>query len=167
MKKILTALTIILLFVLGKKSYTYYKKYRHSKRLKISVRDVKIPKLNLSSLLSDILAKVHLNIENFSPSNFSIQQISIDIFGTSGKLVAEQKNPLKEALTLKPNQSNIIALTFLISSHQLAQLIKEAGGIANVGANFLSSGKYGIPIRLKGFVVAENFTIDIDESLTI
>ena len=167
MKRIIGLIVLIALIFLGKKSWGIIQKIRHAKRLKFAVSSVKFPKLNLSNLFTDIETKVVLLLKNFSSSTFNLEQISIEVFSPSGKLVAEQKTPLKEAFEIKPNKNNELPLTFLISSSNLKALIKEAGGIANVGANFITTGEYGIPLHLKGFVVADGVTIDIDEQITV
>ena len=74
---------------------------------------------------------------------------------------------LKEDKQLLPKQNNILPLTFLITSSNFKRLIKESGGLTTVGANFLTTGSYGIPIHLKGFVEAEGISIDINEKITV
>lgn len=167
MKKIIAVIIIIALVLVGRKGYGYLTKYRHAQRIKINVDSFRFPELNLKSLFTDIVTEVTLTVGNFSSSIFEIDQISVDVLDETGELVAEQKTPLAKAIKIKPNQNNALALTFLISSQHVRQLIKKAGGAINVGARYLTSGKYGIPLTLKGFVVAEGFTIDINEKITV
>jgi len=167
MKRIIGLVIIIAVVVFGRKGVAYLTKYRHAKRLKIAVDNFRFPKLNLKSLFSDIQTAVALNIGNFSSSTFNVEQINVDVFDSTGKVIAEQKDPLTKGIQILPNQNNQLALTFLISSNSIRQLIKNAGGTFNVGARYFTSGKYGFPLRLKGFVVAEGFTIDINETIEV
>lgn len=167
MKKIILLPIIVVLIFLGKKGFAKLVKLRNSKRLKIGIDGFNLPKLNLTSLFTSIPVNINLSLNNFSNSTFNIEQIGVDVFSPSGKLIAEQSNPLREAKQLLPNQNNILPLAFLISSQNFKDLIRETGGVANAGANFLTSGNYGVPIHLKGFVVAEGITIDINEKITV
>jgi hypothetical protein len=168
MKRIIVLIIIIVVvIILGKKAATYVTKYRHAKRLKIRVDDFDFPELDLKSLFSDIQAAVVLGIGNFSSSTFNVEQINVDVFSSTGQLIAEQKSPLTKGINILPNKDNQLALTFLISSNSIKQLIKNAGGTLNVGARKFTTGKYGFPLRLKGFVVAEGFPIDINETIEV
>ena len=156
----------ILLFVLTK-GYGFYQKYTHSKRLKIGVASFKFQDLNLTSFFSDVTADIGVSIDNFSKSVFSIEQFKVDVYSENGQLLAEQTEPLTRTLRIKGNQKNVLPLSFLISANKIKMLIKQSGGVAKLGANFLTTGDYGIPIRLKGFVVAEGISIDINENITV
>ncbi len=165
-RKITILLIITILALLAKKSWSYYTKYRHAQRLKISIKEFTLPQLHLSHVLSDILANVHIHLSNYSNSTFHIEQINVDVYTPSGKLVAEQAEPLKQAINIRPNKNNTLPLTFYISATNINQLIQEAGGITKATANYLLRGKYGITFHLKGFVVAEGIPIDINEKIT-
>lgn len=158
---------VIALILLGKKGYGYVRKYRHSKRLKISFKGIDFPKLKLTSLISDVPTSVGLNIGNFSPSDFELSQISIDVYDEQDNLIAEPRSPLSKPIKLKPNQNNTFPLAYLISAQKIKQIIRNAGGIATVGTNYLTSGSYGILLKLKGFVVAEGLKIEINETITV
>jgi hypothetical protein len=167
MKKIVVLMIIVALILLGKKGYGYVRKFRHSKRLKVGFSGINFPKLKLSNLISDVPVSVGLNIGNFSPSVFTISQISIDVLDNENNLIAEPQSPLSQSIQLDPNQNNTFPLSYLISTQKIKQIIKKAGGIASVGANYLTSGSYGIPLLLKGFVVAEGLKIEINQSITV
>lgn len=167
MKKIVLLFIILALVFFGKKGFVKLVKFRNAKRLKIGVDGFNLPKLNLTSLFTSVPININLSLNNFSNSTFNIEQIGVDVFSPSGKLIAEQTKPLQEVKQILPNQNNILPLAFLISPQNFKDLIRETGGIANAGANFLTTGTYGIPIHLKGFVVAEGITIDIDEKITV
>lgn len=167
MKKLIVLIITIALLLFGKKGWGYINKYRHADRIKVGVESFSFPKLNLSSILSDIVMNININLGNYSPSSFNISQINVDVFDKEGKLIAEQKNPLAEGIQIAANQNTILPLTYLISSGQLNKLIIGAGGYASVGAKYLTTGKYGINIHLKGFVQAEGFNISINEKVSV
>lgn len=167
MKKIIGLISVLVFLLLSKKGWSFYKKFRDSKKLDIGVESIKLPKLKTSHLFEDITANVVVFINNFSQSLFDLKQIKVDIFSTSGELVAQQTEPISGGLVVRPNQKSLLPLSFLISSHHINRLIDESGGIVNVGANFLSTNQYGIKLRLKGFVEAEGFTIPIDENVIV
>jgi len=134
---------VITLIITGKQGWAAIQKIRHAKRLKFGVETVDFPKLNLSSLLSSIETNVELLIKNFSRSTFNIEQIGIEVLSPSGKIVAEQKQPLSESFEIAPNRNNLLPLSFLISSQNLKLLISESEGIANVGAFFIIKHSLG------------------------
>lgn len=166
-RKITLIIILIVVIIAAKKGYDYYQKYRNSDDLKITIEKFEFPELNLSNIFKDIVAKVILNISNFSPSNFQVQQMKVDVLDQEKQLVAEQQYPIDNPIEIKPNQATKFALNLLISSHNVARLIKAAGGIANVGANYLVNGKYNIPIQLVGFVRSEGIRIPIDEKIIV
>ncbi len=167
MKKVIILTFLIALLFLGRKGWGYYTKYNNANRIKVGVESFNFPKLNLSSLLSDIDLNINISLGNFSPSTFNISQVKVDVFNLEGKAIAEQSIPLKDKVVIAPNKNTLLPLTYSISSQELNALIMESGGYASVGANYLTSGKYGIKINLKGFVDAEGFTIDINETLEV
>lgn len=167
MKRIIAIVVIILTFVAGRKGVKLLRKYRHSKRLKLIVEGIKFPKLNLASLISDISTVVKLNISNFSPTTFKIQQLAIDVYSPDGDLLANPKQPLDRVVEIAPNQNNLFLIPYQISTQKLKKLISESGGVTKVGANYLTTGDYGITLILKGFAVAEGFKVEIDEKIIV
>lgn len=167
MNKMLAVILVLILSFTSYQGFAYFRKFKHAKRIKVALESYAFPKLKLSSLLSDILFQVNLSIGNYSSSQFSLEQVSIEVFSPSGLLIAEQKEPMSEPLILSPNKNTILPLTFWMASHRISDLIRENGGAANVGANYITSGEYGIPLRLKGFVVAEGFQIGIDQEIKV
>lgn len=167
MKRLLLLITLSTLALASIKGYDYWRKFNHSNRLKVGVGSFSFPKLNLRSLLGDITLAIDITLDNYSSSTFSLEQISIEIYDKLGRLVAEQIAPLTTPFTIKPNKTNLLPLTLEISSHSIAKLIAQHGGTASVGASYLSSGSYGIPLKIKGFAIAEGFRIDIDQQIEI
>lgn len=166
-KKIALIVVLIVVLVAAKKGYDLFKKSQDSDDLIIGVDKFEFPKLNLSNIFNDIVAKVTLNINNFSDSAFHIQQMKIDVLDQEKHLIAEQQFPITQPIEVKPNQANKFALNLLISSQNVARLIKAAGGIATVGANYLVKGIYNIPIQIVGFVKAEGIKITINEKIIV
>ena len=158
---------LIVVLIAAKKGYDYYQKYRNSNDLKIDIDKFEFPELNLSNIFKDIVARVTISLNNFSPSTFKVEQMKIDVLDQEKQLVAEQQYPIDNPIEIKPNQATKFALNLLISSQNVARLIKAAGGIANVGANYLVNGKYNIPIQLVGFVRSEGIRIPIDEKIIV
>ncbi|TSE10009.1 hypothetical protein [Aquimarina algiphila] len=139
-----------------------YTKIRHAKRLKIGVQKFKLLSLSLTPV-----SNIVLSLGNFSSSTFIISQIKVDAYTRDGQLLAEQTTPLAQPFTLNPNQNSALPLSFAINATTVISALKAIGGLSTVAANFLTSGTYGLPIVLKGFVEAENIQIPIEESLTI
>ncbi len=167
MKKLIVLPFIIALLFIGKKGWGYYNKYNHANRLKVGVDSISVQDFDLSSFISDIDLNINIALGNFSPSIFNISQINVDVFNTEGKLIAEQTTPLKNKVVIAANKNTILPLTYSISSQELNALIMESGGYANVGLRKKGTGKYGFNIKLKGFVDADGFTIDINETLAV
>lgn len=166
-RKITLIVILIVVLIAAKKGYDYYQKFKDSDDLKVGLDKFEFPELNLSNIFNDIVAKATININNFSDSTFNIQQLDIRVLDQDKQIIAEQQYPITQPIEVKPNQANKFALNLLISSQSVARLIKANGGIANVGANFLVSGKYNIPIQIVGFVRAEGFKIPINEKLIV
>ncbi len=139
-----------------------YTKVRHAKRLKIGVKKFKLLSFSLTPV-----SNIILSLGNFSSSTFVISQIKIDAYTQDGQLLAEQTAPLAQPFSLTPNQNNTLPLSFAINAATVISALKSIGGLSSVAANFLTSGTYGLPIVLKGFVEAENIQIPIEESITI
>jgi hypothetical protein len=166
-KKITLIVVLMVVLIAAKKGFDFYQKFKDSDDLKVGLDKFEFPKLNLSNIFNDIEVKTIININNFSDSTFNIQQLDINVLDQDKQIIAEQQYPITQPIEVKPNQANKFALNLLISSQNVARLIKANGGIANVGANFLVSGKYNIPIQIVGFVRAEGFKIPINEKIIV
>ncbi len=162
MKRLIVLFFVLFVFLAGAKGWRTYTKVRHAKRLKIGVQKFKILSLSLTPI-----SNIILSLGNFSSSVFTISQIKIAVYTQNGELLAEQTAPLAKPFTLAPNQNSTLPLSFTIQATTVLRALKAIGGLSSVAANFITSGTYGLPIVLKGFVEAENITIPIEESLTI
>ncbi|WP_128755340.1 hypothetical protein [Aquimarina sediminis] len=139
-----------------------YIKIRHAQRLKIGVEKFKILSLSLHPV-----SNIILSLGNYSSSTFTISQIKVNAYTIDGQLLAEQSAPLSQSFTLNPNQNSALPLSFVINAAVVIGALKSIGGLSSLAANYLTSGTYGLPIVLKGFVVAENIQIPIEEPITI
>ncbi len=162
MKKYIGLIILIFLVIAGKKGVTLFKKFRHAQRLKIGVSKFKL--LNISSTIQ---SNIVLNISNFSNTTFALDQINIDVYTPTGELLAKQVSPLKAPLFISPNQNTTLPIIYKINAPILISEIKKQGGITSVLANFLTSGKKGIPLILKGFIVSGMIEKSINETLTV
>ncbi len=162
MKKIAFLFFFLVVFIASVQGWRVYRKVRHAQRLKIGVQKFKI--LNFSfTPVSNIV----LSLGNFSSSTFMISQIKVAAYTQDGQLLAEQTAPLANSFTLLPNQNSTLPLAFSIKAATVISALQSIGGLTSVAANYLTSGKYGLPIVLKGFVEAENTQIPIHEPITI
>ncbi|NQY68527.1 MAG: hypothetical protein HRT72_12510 [Flavobacteriales bacterium] len=167
MKTILKILALAVSAFGAKKGYDYFKKYRNIKKLSIGIDSFKLPKLNLKSLFGNIKASVTIGIKNFSESAYSLEQVKVDVFTLAGDLLGEQSTLLADSVSIVPNEHTAFSLDYSIPSVKLQELLQAQGGVAVVAMRFLDSGKYGIQLVLKGFIVSEGITIDINENITI
>ncbi|UZO79752.1 hypothetical protein NBT05_12415 [Aquimarina sp. ERC-38] len=162
MKKIIAITVLLMTLLAGHKGWKVVKKLRHAGRLQIGVAKFKIRNLSTT-----IKSEVILSIGNFSPSTFVIDQIGINIYTTTGELLATQTNPLPSPITLLPNQNSKLPLTYGINTAVLLSQVHKIGGISSILANQITEGKNGLPIVLKGFIASGNLTKDIDQPLTV
>lgn len=162
MKKLIGLIIVISLIFLGQSGVVLFEKIRHAKRLEIGVAKFKL--VNLSSKIQSNLV---LTIGNFSSSTFSVDQINISAYTTTGQLLAQQIAPLPQSILLQPNQNNLLPLAYRLNTPVLLSELKKIGGVSSVLANYLTKGKYGLPIVLKGFVVSGSIETEIQTSITV
>ncbi|WP_438712326.1 hypothetical protein ACSTS3_10420 [Aquimarina muelleri] len=162
MKKIVVISLLIFIFIASAQGWRIYTKIRHAKRLKIGVQKFRLLNLSLTPV-----SNIILSLGNFSSSTFIISQIKVNAYTANGQLLAEQTTPLAQAFTLLPNQNNTLPLSFTIDATTVLNALASIGGLSSVAANYITSGNYGLPIVLKGFVEVENIQIPINESITI
>ncbi|WP_271729383.1 hypothetical protein [Aquimarina algiphila] len=162
MKKIFVVSLLLFVLLASTQGWRIYTKIRHAKRLKIGVQKFRLLSISLTPV-----SNIILSLGNFSSSTFTISQIKVDAYTQDGQLLAEQTAPLTQPFTLNPNQNSALPLSFAINATVVIGALKSIGGLTSVAASFITSGTYGLPIVLKGFVEAENIQIPINESLTI
>jgi hypothetical protein len=162
MKKVIVFSLLLFVFLASVKGWRIYTKIRHAKRLKIGVQKFRLLSLSLTPI-----SNIILSLGNFSSSIFTISQIKVDVYTNDGQLLAEQTAPLAKPFVLNPNQNSALPLSFSINATTVITALKAIGGLSSLAANYITSGNYGLPIVLKGFVEAENIQIPIEESLII
>lgn len=163
--KLFTKLIFVFLAVLlAPKAYSLGKKYFDAKKLNIGIDKFRFPKLDIYQL-ENITTEATIGIDNPTTSTFDITNLNIDIFGANGTPIAKQKMKFDDAVIIAPNNKTTFPLTYLISSNNIEQLIRQAGGLLVVGANYLATGSYGLSLLLKGFVVSHGIKIDINETI--
>lgn len=168
MKPIWGVLIISILVLAGRQGYKLLRKIKHAQRLTTSVQSFQLPKdFHLKNLIQDIDATLTIAIQNFSNSSFLVNQLNLQIESTAGQLIASQSRPLSNPVSIKPNEVNPITIQIKLTPQQVRTLIGLAGGLAKVAGNWLSTGKYGIPLLVKGFVEIDGVSIDLNQTLSI
>jgi|GEM_PF-3751406 len=164
----------------------YFRKIKDAQKLNIALHKFTIAKplnsiTDLVVLLQDAASfslpvKIDLRLENFTPSKFTVNQIYAEIYTKNNILLAKQTNTLSEKLIVKPNNTdNILSLNFDLSVHGLINLgiIKQTAGYTpaqmlwELGEKYITTGKLGGKVIVKGFVYVENIKIAIPINETI
>ena len=162
MKRFLGVILLMVLVVAGAKGWRIFKKIRHARRLKISLAKFKLLKLS-----TQIDSNIVLQIGNFSSSTFKINQVSIDLYTTTEEVLAAQKAPLLSPITITPNKNTLLPIGYKINLPVALNQLKRIGGIATVATNYLTTGKNGLTLVLKGFIEADGVTISINETINV
>ena len=168
MKTIWGILIIITIAFAGRKGFGLWQKVRHANRLKTTIQSFQLPKdFHLKHLVKDIQTTLTIAIQNFSSSTFSVEQLDVQLENLQGQLVAKQSRPLSNPIALQPNQTTPLTLLFDLTPQQVGVLIGQVGGLAKVAANWLSTGKYGIQLQVKGFVQVDGVSVTLNERVSI
>ncbi len=138
-----------------------------AKKLRIGIQSIKFPNLKLNSILQSIRPTVTLAIDNFSSTALAIEQLKIDVYSKSGKLIATQQKPMDKSFFIQPKQENLLPLVFEISSGNVLMLALESGGIKQIATNKVTTNSYGIPLRITGFVTTQKISIPINQEITV
>lgn len=163
MKKIIVAGIISAISFIA---FYYIRLYYSAKKLSVTVDSFKLMS-KLEDILSGFTLRFRLNLGNYSNSTFVISQIKIDAFTQADVALASQKSPLAAPISILPNQNNYPEFDFDFSNSGLANLILGGGNLLQMAQNFFVNGKFGMQIKLKGFVVAEGFKVDINQIVNI
>jgi hypothetical protein len=166
----------IVLFILGIRwGWKLYTKYRHSDLLSFGNSSFKLDeKISITSVIDGLDGTAKIQVKNFSPSRFKIDQLQAELYTKDNTLLAEQKEPLKEAIIIEPNANTTIHLKYQIAPTGIVSLFAESGIIpkgASLAELVAAVGKLtkleGIVVKLKGFYVSEGFKVDIDELINL
>lgn len=176
MKKSVIILLIILLVgvVAGIGGY-FFMKYKNSELLVFEISDVK-PDFKITSVfdvikeLADLIVPVIIGVKisNYSPMSFRINQLSIDCFSQiDNSYIAYNTEPLAQPFDILPNQNNIVYVKYNVKLQLLAKEIKGTATLLDKGfqilQSYLSSGKFGVSLKIKGFAIADNIKIKVEE----
>jgi len=173
-KPAIFALLTIMLMVIFVFAIKYFKKATQAS--KISIGDITpdysaFNNLKLSNIINGVTLPIKVGIRNFSPEQFSLSQIKIDIYSKENSLIAEQTNPMTSPTAITPNGQTFVNLNYKITSLNFIQLLKENGIIPDSFqvADLLTSWEKiqnlvsSMKLNLKGFFEAEGLKINIDQ----
>jgi len=163
-KAIVPSLVVIALIIGG----MYYRKYAAAKRLKVGLADFQLnQKLVSIDSLTNLSSTVNLTIDNFSSQKFNIQQSKIELYTTTGELIASQNSPLSNSTELQANKKNLFRVPIDINPQKALKMVQDQGGIGIVLANKFTTGEYGLDFVIKGFVKANGVVVNINETVSI
>lgn len=165
---------IIVISILAIFSVFKIRKLLKLRKFKYAVDDFSLTeKLSALALQKGIDATTKIALQNYSNSNFKLNQISIDLYTPSGEIIAEQKNPLSEALTIEKNNTKPFSLTHHIEPKGLVKLLKENQLIApddtilNIALKLITLDLSGMELIAKGFIVIEGISKSFNEKITL
>lgn len=174
-KYTLIAIFALVAIIVGRKAYDLYKKYKNSDRLSLGDMSFKLnEKITLVGLADGLDGTAKVQIKNFSPTSFTVDQVKLGLYTKGGSLLASQKAPLASPITVPANQNSETKLDFNIATTGVLKLFAESG-IVPKGASLadlvaavtaLTSLK-GVAVKLKGFFVSEGFKVDVDELINL
>jgi hypothetical protein len=145
-------------------------------KLKVQIRNVGDLILLFSDIASlSVPAEITVSIKNFSSSEYTVSQMKVDIFTESGQLLAGVDKPLSGSVKIIPADTTLIPIDYNLKLNALISLAQKASVNGSSGQeqaynllmNYVSSGKIGVNIVAKGFIVAEGIQINIDETILI
>ena len=144
------------------------------KKFKLSVDNFQlVEKLNPSALQQGVDTDLTLNLQNCSNKDFTLNQLSIDLYTPSGKILAQQLNPLPASVQLISKKVNKLTISHHISSTGLINLLKETKlidedeSLFNVAVRLLTMDLSRVEITAKGFAEIEGVTIDFNETFNL
>ncbi len=126
---------------------------------------------NLSALT--IPAEVSVSLKNYSSQSFDISQLKADIYTENGTLLGSPVKPLQQGVKLNANDTTILPVNYTLAANALGEIARNLPGtdakdkIKTLLFNYFQNGKFGVKIRVKGFVTAEKITVKFDELLDI
>ena len=176
MKSIIIVAVFVFILFLARTGYILFKKGKDAEKLEYSLFKSDTPNLTVEQIVkiidgkdtNPVLIEVIEQIKNPTNSEYLIDQMNLNILTPSGKFVVKQKEPLAKAFTIhKKSENNYLKLNFLLNPKGLEELVREAGGVIQIGSNKLRTGEWGINFRIKGTISTEGFELDLDETITI
>jgi len=119
----------------------------------------------LQYVASSIPMRITALIKNATNNKYNIQQLFIEVYTLDDKLIASQDRPMSTPIVVLPNQVNQSAIDFTLNPLTAATLLK--GVSVSKVLEFLTGGKIGKEVRIKGLLRTENFSIPLDEIVKI
>jgi len=174
---------ILLALLLATGLFFGLRKVSAANKIEVGIYDFK-PEISLKSL-PDILAlitnfatltlpaKVSIELKNFSNQIFQITQIKADVYTESGQFLGGPVKPLQSGTMLNANANTVLPIDYTLSVSALGELARNLPGddakgkVKTLLVNYFQNGKFGVNIRVKGFVTAENITVKFDELLDV
>lgn len=145
---------------------------RSAKKIKILFKEFKFAsyKLSLKDLydvyMNGLNATCTLNAQNFSSVDFTVSQISIDIFTIDNTPLASQVAPMSNPIVIKAKSNTLIPIEYNFSRAGIIALGK-GGNFWTIMKDYVLKGVFGKKIILKGFVVANSINVPISETVEI
>lgn len=112
-------------------------------------------------------ATVDAVIMNFGHETYEIDNLNIYMYSQSGVTIGYQQEPLQKPVQIKPNQNNHILLPMVLKGAMLVQIgqqlnITKTADLWALVQKYLSTGKFGTSIIIKGFAVVKGIKIPIE-----
>lgn len=164
-----TIVIVIVLFLTVGRKVLNLKKLEYSG---ISFKFEQYPTSVVDLLMSDFIAKAILKIQNFSNIDYTIQQSALQIYSKKGNLIATPNEPIETGFILKANANNEIPVRYKFDYTNLLTLFKDNGlasvsSALNVIKNFFISKTLGTDLIIKGFIVSDGITININQTISV
>jgi hypothetical protein len=165
-----TIVIFIVLFLTVGRKVLNLKKLEYSG---ISFKFEQYPTSVVDLLMSDFIAKVILKIQNFSNIDYTIQQSALQIYSKKGNLIATPNEPIETGFILKANANNEIPARYKFDYTNILTLIEDNGlassvsSALNVIKNFFTSKTLGTDLIIKGFIVSDGITININQTISV
>lgn len=146
----------------------YY--YKSARKLKVFFDSFKFDSYKLvdipSIYLNGLNATCNILVQNFSNLSFNVTQISVDVYTLDDVSLASQKNPMSEPISVKANSNTIIPIKYNISRSGVMALMKDTN-FFTILKNYIGKGIFDKKVKIKGFVVANNINVPIEETIDI
>ena len=179
MKKTFIILLLVLLLSTG--AYFVFRKTQGALQMSFDVGDIDLGISDWKSfyhfLTSGSQAVVDILISNYSNEHFRIDNLYAEIYSLPttdengkeqpGILIGYQTEPLSEAFEISDNSNNIVSIPFYFKGAMLWQIGKQLGinsisELWNIVQNYMTTGKFGTSIIVKGFAVVKGIKLPFE-----
>ncbi len=141
-------------------------------KLKLSNVSFEFPK-NLRDVLSlmtdSFYSTVTVTISNHSDVNYTVNSIYINVYTLQNNLIAEQTQPLANAVNIPPRKNTEISINYKMDYTTITRLYKDNNLKFSTQTlrNLLLYQKLNTQLILKGTVSTEGITLPINETIDI